>query len=178
MLVRVLRSEPDRWGRTPALAFAEAGGSSPGLVSVSEALLEAGLVLARPDADIDPCWADYLSLEDEARRTGRGLWATRHMIDPQDATALQANAGALAIVEGRLARVHAGRARLYLRFSGDGGTGFAAALALPLVRRMTKGGQDPSGWVGRNLAVRGLLDDRWGWQIDVTSLQQLRLDPP
>ena len=107
-----------------------------------------------------------------------GLWAGSPVLAPGDAAGLRAHAGALAVVAGRIAAVREGRARFYLRFADDAGTGMAAALGLPLARRFMKAGTDPHAWGGRRLRVRGLLDDRWGWQIEVTDVQQIELDPP
>ena len=178
VMVLPLHAEPDRWGRTVALVFA-ASPADPGRpVSVTEALIGAGRVLARPDPALTACWAIALRLEHEAERQRLGLWATSPVLAPGDVAGLRTHAGALAIVAGRLAAVREGRFRVYLRFADDAGTGMAAALALPLARRLTKAGTDPHGWVGRSLQVRGLLDDRWGWQIEVTDPQQMELDPP
>lgn len=173
-----LHAEPDRWGRTVALVFAASPADSDRPVSVTEALIGAGRVLARPDPALSACWGADLRLEHEAERQRLGVWATSPVLAPGDAAGLRAHAGTLAIVAGRVAAVREGRARLYLRFADDAGTGMAAALALPLARRLVKAGTDPHGWAGRRLRVRGLLDDRWGWQIEVTDAQQLDPDPP
>ncbi len=176
--VAPLRAAPDRWGRTVALVFAAPPGGPGRLVSVGEALIESGGALARPDPQVEVCWATELRLEREAERQEHGLWATTSVLTPSDTAGLQARAGTFTIVDGRVAAVHEGRARLYLRFAGTAGSGMAAALALPFVRRLAKGGTDPRNWQGRRLRVRGLLDDRWGWQIEVTTPQQLEFDIP
>ena len=173
-----LRAEPDRWNRVVALAFAPSPGESNKPVSVTEALLDAGRVLARPDAVLDTCWATALRLERSAEDGRRGLWGVTPTLQPGDADGLRAQAGRFALVEGRIAAVREGRARTYLRFADDRGTGMAATLAPALVRRFAKSGTSPRDWTGRRLRVRGLLDDRWGWQIEVTGPEQLEFDRP
>lgn len=173
-----LRGEPDRWGRIVALAFAAPPGEATRPVSVTEALLDAGRVLARPDPALEPCWDATLRLEQGAEAGRRGLWNVTPLLQPGDADGLQAQAGRFALVEGRIAAVREGRARTYLRFADDHGTGMAASLAPALLRRLAKAGTAPRDWAGRRLRVRGLLDDRWGWQIEVTTQQQLEFDPP
>lgn len=173
-----LGAAPDRWGRTVALVFA-APPADPGRpVSVVEALLEAGRVLARPDPALGSCWNTELHLERDAEGQGRGLWAASPVLAPGDAAGLQTHAGAFALVAGRIAAVRDGRARLYLRFADATATGMAATMTPSLARRLAKSGTDPHDWVGRRLRVRGWLDDRWGWQIEVTEPQQLEIDPP
>lgn len=176
--VAPLRGEPDRWGRVVALAFAALPGEEGRSVSVTEALLDAGRVLARPEPALEPCWETMLRLERGAEAARHGLWSTAPTLQPGDAAGLQAQAGHFALVEGRIAAVHEGRARTYLRFADDRGTRMAASLGPALLRRLAKAGTTPRDWTGRRLRVRGLLDDRWGWQIEVTVPQQLEFDPP
>lgn len=176
--VAPLRTEPDRWNRVVALAFAPPPGASGQPVSVTEALLDAGRVLARPDPLLEACWATALRLERGAEEGKRGLWKAVPALRPDDAGGLRAQAGRFALIEGRIAAVREGRARTYLRFAEDRGTGMAATLAPVLVRRLVKAGTAPRDWAGRRLRVRGLLDDRWGWQIEVTAPQQLEFDRP
>lgn len=176
--VAPLRTEADRWGRAVALVFAAPPGDPDRPVSVTEALLEAGRVLARPDPALSACWGTELRLEREAERQKHGLWAAPAVLAPGDAAALQSHAGRFVLAGGRIAAVREGRARVYLRFAEGAATGTSATLTLPLARRLAKAGTDPLGWAGRRLRVRGMLDDRWGWQIEVSEPQQIELDPP
>ena len=180
--VALVAATPDRWGRIPALVFAAglSGMASPQAeVSVSEAILEAGLARARPDPSIDLCWARYLTLEREARQTRSGVWANPFdaILDPKDRQALEAHLGRLVLVEGQARELHEGRSRLYVRLADQPGN-LAITIERRAALRLAKQGADPKSWAGRRLRVRGFLDDRWGMQIDVTSAQQIELLGP
>ncbi|MCW6509384.1 thermonuclease family protein [Lichenifustis flavocetrariae] len=180
--VEPLASAPDRWGRFSALAFAIAplGTDSPRPeVSVSEAVIEAGFARARPDPSIDPCWSTYLTLESQARQARAGVWADPFyaILDPLDRVSLETHLGRFVIIEGRARESHEGHYGLYIQLADKPG-GLAISIKRNAALRLTRQGADPRGWVGRRLRVRGLLDDRWGMQIDVTSAQQIELLEP
>ena len=183
--VRPLAPEPDRWGRVPALIFAgqpgpDGSAGTGATVSVTEALIDAGLARARPDLRIAPCWSAFLALERGARDAELGLWREPRyaVIRAEDRARLLAETGRMAIVEGRVVRIVEGRARTYLSFGTQGRTDFAVAVAKPVMARLRATGVDPGGWQGRQLRVRGLLDDRFGLQIELTSADQIEFTGP
>lgn len=182
--VRPLSPEPDRWGRVPALLFAAAPNpdgpaGTATKVSVAEAVIDAGLARARPDVRIAPCWPVFLGLERGARAAGLGLWREPRyaVIGAEDRARLLAATGRMAIVEGNVVRVSEGRARTYLAF-GANRADFTLTVAKPILARLRAAGVDPAGWQGRHLRVRGLLDDRFGLQIEMTSADQIEFTGP
>ena len=178
--VHPLGTAPDRWGRTVALVFA-AGEETPapavsaaqGRVSVAEAMIEAGFARARPDPRIASCWTTFLAIESSARSARAGVWAqpSDAVIPAEARDRLRASLGSMAIVEGRIVRVGQGRTRLYLSF-GDG-SAFAIAVERRVAERLKAAGFDPAAWTGRRLRVRGYLDDRFGMQVELTSMDQI-----
>jgi endonuclease YncB( thermonuclease family) len=177
--VLALRPEPDRWGRTVALVFAPAASQDGTSVSVTEAMIDAGLATAEPDPALETCWPTYLGLEAAARQARAGLWADHEaVLDPADKAGLERRLGAWALVEGHVRSVHEGRSRTYVRFANDNDSGMSIAIDRSAARRLTRTLGAPDTWVGRQLLARGLLDDRWGLQIDVSSPQQVSLSGP
>lgn len=185
--MRPLETAPDRWGRTVALVFA-AGETVPaaatavdgGRVSVAEAMIEAGFARARPDPRIAPCWPTFLAIEAGARAAGAGLWrGPAGGVIPADAEdRLRASLGGMAIVEGRVGRVGEGRTRMYVSFGDGGRSGFAIAVDRRFAERLKAMGSDPAAWVGRTMRVRGYLDDRFGMQVELTSMDQIEFTDP
>ena len=178
--VRTLAAEPDRWNRTVALVFAApvadpAEESGAGRVSVVEALIEAGLTRARTDPRTAACWRTYQALEQQARAAGLGLWQDGRyaVIAADDRARLLASTGTMAIVEGRIVRIVEGRARTYLSFGTDGKADFAISLDRAAAARFRADNVDVRAWRGRPLRVRGFLDDRFGLQIELTSIDQI-----
>ena len=180
VLVEASAVEPDRWGRTLALVFAPGPADAGARVSVAEALLDAGWARAAPDTRVQPCWPTFLALETDARQAGLGLWreADYAVLSPEDRAGLTRSAGGMAIVEGRVARVFAGRARTYVGFDAGGRGGFTLTIERRFAARLRETGTDPSLWNGRRVRVRGFFDDRFGPEIELTSLAQLEFIDP
>lgn len=184
--VHPLATAPDRWGRTAALVFATgkdtgaAASAGPGRVSIAEAMIEAGFARARPDPRIASCWTTFLAAESSARAAGAGLWAQpSYAVIPAGARdRLRASLGGMAIVEGRVARVGEGRTRIYLSLGNGGRSAFAIAVERRVAERLKATGVDPAAWTGRHLRVRGYLDDRFGMQVELTSMDQIEFTEP
>ena len=185
--LNVRAAEPDRWGRVPALVFADrpgapiaSGGGESLRVSVGEALIDAGLARARPDPAVASCWQVYQALEARARAGRTGLWADPSfaMTSASDARRLSLQTGAMAIVEGQVMAIRIGRSRTYLAFDARNRAGFTIAVERRVALGLAKGGTDLATWVGRHVRVRGFLDDRFGMQIDLTSLDQVEFIDP
>ena len=178
--VNVRAAEADRWGRTLALVFAELPGEATASVSVGEAMIDAGYARIRPDPLVAPCWATYRALESSARHAGLGAWQNPLLAvtAASDSAKLNREIGSMAIVEGRISSIRTGRARTYLGFDGQGRSGFAIAVDRRLLLQLTKAGTELKTWVGRTVRVRGFLDDRFGLQIELSSLDQVEFTEP
>lgn len=178
-VVRPLDNSPDRWGRTRALLFAAPGPATQppateSLLSISLALVDAGLARARAEPDIHACWSGLLAAEHAARAAGLGLWADPFYAvrDAGDAAQLAEASGGMALVRGRVTRIGRGRSRLYVGMGG-GGADFTLRIAKREAGVLSELGLGADGLIGSTLLVRGFLDDRFGPSIEVTGADQI-----
>ena len=90
-----LASETDRWGRVVADIVVSEPTDPDRKISVASALLAAGYARVAPAVEARGCVAARLSIEDEARRAGLGLWADPRyaVIAATDVEALRASDG-------------------------------------------------------------------------------------
>jgi hypothetical protein len=179
-VLRPLASQPDRWGRVAALLFASTDapntGSGAPPLSVSLALVDAGLARARPRLESHACWSALLQAEAGARTAGLGLWADPYYAvrDATDAASLAGATGAMALVQGRVTRVGRGRSRLFIAMGGR-----TSDFTLRLARRdsfiLAELGLNEDRLMGLWLRARGFLDDRFGASIDITEPDQIEV---
>jgi endonuclease YncB( thermonuclease family) len=158
--VAPLAPRPDRWGRWLADV------SSPDGLAASTALLGAGLARVRPEFETRDCEEGRLETEARARAAGLGLWNDPDSIrDASDLDALRADDGLFAVIEGQVRRVGVGRSRVYLDFGRRGGFSVVAPLkAEPAFERR---GVKLEALTGRRVRVRGVLEDRFGLEIEL-----------
>lgn len=191
-LVSLLSAMPDRWGRLAASVRISAPAPEGG--DLAEAVIGAGLgrYLAEPEAH--PCRGALLAAEHRARDARAGLWADPYysVVAVDDRAALSERAGTLVVAQGRLLAVRAGPFRTKLYFAEPAAStpdsrspDLADAvqrrrrvyaphrdrLAIVIPRRATArfnaSGKDVSKDIGSTLEVRGLLDLRFGPQIEI-----------
>ncbi len=173
---------PDRWDRVPALVWVEGAPPPesaalvvPSSSSIAEAVLASGFARARPEPLLPPCFSTFRTWEGQARTSRLGLWSDPYyaILDANDRDGLAQRTGAMALVEGQL-RLGSGRAWTFLRLGRGAGT-FAATLSRRAAKMLAKVGLDPGALTGRRIRIRGVLDDRFGPQIDVTSADQVEV---
>jgi endonuclease YncB( thermonuclease family) len=175
-----LAPKPDRWGRIPAFVFVEVSDAADH--SIAAMLLEAGFARVRPQAEIRPCLKIWLAAEAEARRAGLGLWADPYyaILAVGEGSAFAEKAATDIIVEGRLADAVAGRTGVRLEFGPlEAGSGrsrnFSVIILQRNVRIFEQAGMKFNSLIGRNLRIRGLLDMRFGPQIEISSPDEVEL---
>ncbi len=170
-----LAQKPDRWGRIPALAFLQ-GAEEPER-SIALILLRAGLARVKPQAEIRPCLKAWLAAEAEARAGRLGLWADPYyaIIAADDSSGFAEKAATDVIVEGRLANVVSSQIGLRLQFGSGHGRGFSVIILQRNVRIFEQAAMKFNSLVGRSLRVRGLLDTRFGPQIEIVSPDEIEL---
>jgi hypothetical protein len=174
--IRPVATQPDRWGRLLVLAFASeepADGPPEGLAGAAIAV-GWGRYLAEPAAH--GCRPSLVAAEDRARKAKLGLWADPYygLLAVDDRAGFAERAGTLVIAEGRVVSVQAGPFRTKLILSADGtGSHGGQTLYASIVPRMMKtfeaAGVHGSSLVGQTLRLRGLLDTRFGPQIELTT---------
>ena len=178
--VRPLAASPDRWDRVPALVGVEAATTDPQPTStLNEALIEAGWARARPETLPSPCLMTFMTAEAQARARGFGLWADPYyaIIPASDANGLARRTGAMAIVEG-VVNVRHERYRTIVSFGPRIGRDLTAAVARQNEKKLAKAGLDLQKLVGREVRIRGFLDDRFGPRIDLVDPGQVEVVGP
>ena len=181
VLVRALAQKPDRWGRLPAQVFgplpasAEAGALLP---YVNEALAAAGSLRVEPGAETNDCLALLYEVEAQARAVKFGVWADPAFapVEAGDTEALVARSGQFTLVEGRARRVGQGRSRFYLDF-GKGRGDFSLTVQKRLARRFAQVGRPLESLAGQLLRARGVIETRFGPQIDISGPEEIEFIP-
>ena len=165
--LELLSAVPDRWNLLPARLFASsAGGPS---LSVAEALIDAGLARAEPDALPDPCFMNLLSIETRARAAKLGIWRdpAYGVLPARDRAALAAHSGEVVLVEGAVMDVGTTPTRTYLNFGAIRTVDFAVTIARQNLRKFEKAGMLPQTLSGKMLRVRGLLETQSGPLMEI-----------
>lgn len=140
----------DRHGRTLGHLFAADGSNLEAL------LLAEGLGMALVMPPNLALWRCQQAAEESARRLGLGLWATDPVMPVQ-----ALDSGGFALVRGRVSRIERAGAQLWLELDGP------LVLRLRDVDRVYFADQQPEGWHGREVEVRG-------WVIERTARQSGR----
>ncbi|MGB6663550.1 MAG: thermonuclease family protein [Methylocella sp.] len=179
ILFRRLEPGPDRWGRIVAFVFAVApeatNGPRPAQLAVGAALIDAGLARYEPSAATRPCRSALLAAEAGARASGLGLWADPYyaIIAAADRPSFAEKAGSPVIVEGRITGIASRRPRIMLYFGPRHGWDFSVAI-LPRNRKTFEAAYSSlAGLTGQTVRVRGLLDTRFGPQIEISDPDEL-----
>lgn len=168
----------DRWGRAIAFVFAEDPGGAP--LSVGAALLDAGLARYEGSPAALPCRAVLLAAEAGARRAGLGLWADPYyaVIAAADRLSFAEKTGTAVIVEGRITGIADRRPRIMLLFGHRPGWDFSVAVVPRNNKAFDAAYAGAAGLAGRSVRVRGLLDTRFGPQIEIETLDELEMMGP
>jgi hypothetical protein len=176
----VFAAASDRWGRTladigapqdagePASAAQVLPSAAQVLPSVAQALLAAGLARVRPEFETRGCEAERLALEAPARTKRLGVWGDPDysVLAADDVAQLARRDGRFVVVEGVVSRVGLGRSRFYLDLGGRGDLSVVASRKTEAA--FTAAGAPLAALAGERIRVRGVLDDRFGPQIEIS----------
>ncbi len=170
---------PDRWGRLPATAFADGDPAPGGLALVA---IDGGIGRYLPEPAAQPCRDALLAAEARARSASLGLWHDPYygVLAVDDRDAFIERSATDIVVQGRLWRVDVGPFRTKLRFAapGEAKHGLLVAVILPKVLKRFEGqGVHFEALIGRTLRLRGLLDLRFGPQIELAGPDAVELLP-
>ena len=190
-----LASARDRWGRWPALVFAADGsgaGMEGGLMGggLAAAAIAAGLGRYLPEAPAHACRDALLRAEAVARAAKLGLWSDPYyaLLDVVDERGFTERSGTRVVASGTVAAVEPGPFRTVLRFEprdrdtwrGGGtreGTRRMLTATVPArARKMFEAG-DVSAFLGKTLRFRGLLDLRFGPQVELAGPDDVEIVP-
>jgi endonuclease YncB( thermonuclease family) len=162
--VRLIAGGPDRYGRLPGLVSAEGG-------LLQAALAREGLAIAFATGEPISCFDAILAAEEEARKSGRGLWVTASLPAARP-EALAPFVGRFAIFEGTVLSVGNRRARTYLNF----GTWWSEDVTVEIEARHRDrfGGEAGlAALAGQSVRVRGFVEARSGPVVTVASAMQI-----
>ena len=185
--VHILANAPDRWGRF--VGFVVRTDGIPSEVA-TEAIAEGlGRYLAEPAAR--SCRGALLAAEEKARVAKLGLWSDPYysVLAADDGAGFSERSGTIVLAEGRLTGVQVDPYRTTLRFaaskvrrnsSGTGSFGGHMLVATILPRNLkTFEAQkvDLKALIGQQIRFRGLLDLRFGPRIELSSPDEVELEP-
>jgi endonuclease YncB( thermonuclease family) len=165
------KATPDRYGRTAARLYLEAG-----RIWVEGALLRAGLLRVFTLRDDRACAAPLLAAEAAGRAAGAGLWA-----DPQfairraDDPVLSGAGGQFQIVEGEVLSTGRTAAAAYLNFGRNWSTDFTVTVNMGDIELLESEGLELDALAGRRIRVRGWLSVEDGPAMKVDHPEQIEL---
>jgi endonuclease YncB( thermonuclease family) len=168
-----LSATPDRWGRIPAFVFFP-GQDAP---QAADYLLSQGFARYMPTPEAHACRSAFLGAEAKARTAQRGLWRDPYyaIIAATNRAAFADKAASNVIVEGPLAAVTSTGFRTTLDFAPRREHAFSVTILQRNVAIFERSGLDFHALIGRTLRVRGLLDLRFGPQIELSSTDAIEL---
>jgi len=162
----------DRYGRL--LAFVYTGDTAQ---SVQQMLLERGQARVSARVGNKAC-ADVLLAAEKRARAGRlGLWADPNFapLAAEDSGRLRAERGHFAIIEGRVISVRESGSTLYINFGRRWTRDFSVAVPRRLQKGFASSGLDLKQLAGRQLRVRGWIEERRGPLIEADAPEQIEL---
>lgn len=173
----ILSDKVDRWGRLAAMVFSAGETTAGGVAAMA---IARGLGRYRPEPDAHPCRDALLSAEADARRDGLGLWRDPYygVLAVDDREAFAERAATIVVAQGRLRQVDTGPFRTKLRFAAPGEVRYGLLVAVvpsKVVKRYGEAGVRFEALIGRTLRIRGLLDLRFGPQIEIAGPDALEV---
>lgn len=178
---RPLDPQHDRWGRVIAMVFAPTGEMadrhSQVLLPVGEAIIDAGLARYAASMANDPCRGVLLAAEAQARASALGLWADPYyaVIAAGDRDSLAEKAGSMVIVEGRVAGLKVRKPVIMLYFAPRKGAEFAVTVLPRNGKAFAAAHTRLAGLTGQDVRIRGLVNTRFGPQIEISDLDALEV---
>jgi len=121
--------------------------------------------------------ADLLTVEDVARRAGRGLWGSAAFapLSALDVAAADRMRGRLAVIEGVVASAAVVRGRLYLNFGQDWRTDVTVSVRSAALRTFPPEAREAVHWQGRSVRVRGWVQRYNGPLIEADHPEAIEL---
>ncbi|MGO9134501.1 MAG: thermonuclease family protein [Methylovirgula sp.] len=170
-----LSAQPDRWGRIPAFVFLSSNAQNA--APVANLLLERGFARYMPEPEAHACHSEFLAAEEKARAAKLGLWHDPFyaIIEATNRSAFADKAATNVIVEGRLVNVTSTGFRTTLEFAAQREHAFSVTILQRNVAIFERSGLKFHALIGRILRIRGLLDLRFGPQIELASTDDLEL---
>lgn len=164
-----LMDRPDRWGRLGLWLGPTPEMTQQGHASLAEAILARGIARYRPDGAAKSCRARLLAAEAKARVDRRGIWSDLPVLAADDRAAVVGAPPGMSVVEGRITGLGDATGRLYVNFGTVRAVDFAFTISRRNLSILETLGVEAKSLVGRNVRVRGLIDRRFGPQMEITN---------
>ena len=158
----------DRHGRVLAHLSDESGRF------IHAEMLRQGMARLYSFADNRARLDELFAAEREARAAQRGIWALPYYRIRTPET-IGGDLDSFQLVEGRVLRAAAAGGRIYLNFGGDPKTDFTAVIQSGNAKSFAAVGLDPLSLSGRQIRVRGWIENRNGPLIQVTHPEQIEV---
>lgn len=165
---------PDRYGRLIAYVFVR---TSSGESLAQHEMLAAGQALVAPTALAAGCRTYLRDAERVARAAKLGLWGDPYYVVRQaDNTAdILAEQGRFAVVGGKVASVRESGGIVYVNFGRRWSQDFTVTILKRNERLFTGAGLAPKALAGRQVEVRGWIEERGGPAIEVARPEQIEI---
>jgi endonuclease YncB( thermonuclease family) len=162
----------DRDGRLVAYAFARRDGAEH---AVQADLVAAGHARMAARVGSRSCAMELLRRETSARKAKLGLWSDSYydLLHADNPTDVLAEQGRFALVEGRVLSVRESGATIYVNFGRRWTEDFTVTILKRNERNFTAAGLEPKKLAGRQIRVRGVIEERGGPWIEATRPEQI-----
>ena len=167
-----LAADHDRYGRLVAFAFA-----GDAQESVQQTMLEQGYARVAARVGDKACADRLLAAERTARTAKRGLWADPNFapLSAENLPRLQAERGQFVLVEGKVLSVRESGATIYVNFGRHWTRDFTVTILRRARGAFIAAGIEPKKLEGRNIRVRGWVEQRGGPIIAAEAPEQIEL---
>lgn len=165
---------PDRYGRLIAYAFIR---TASGKALVQHELVATGHALVSPAPVAATCRIYLRNAEREARIGSLGLWgdsyyAVKHAANLADVLAEQ---GRFALVHGKVTSVRESSGIVYVNFGQRRSEQFTVTIIKRNERIFAGSGLTPGALAGRDVEVRGWVEERGGPAMEVVRPEQVEI---
>jgi endonuclease YncB( thermonuclease family) len=173
--ITLKQAEPqktDRHGRLVAYAFV----TRDGVEHAAQAdLVAAGQARVAARVGNRACAMELLRREALARKAKLGLWGSSYydLLNADNPTDVLAEQGRFAVVVGRVLSVRESGATIYVNFGRRWTEDFTVTILKRNERNFTAAGLEPKKLAGRQIRVRGWIEERGGPWIEATRPEQI-----
>lgn len=179
LFMKALAEKTDRWGRMRIRLYVRpADGANETLLDAGVDMIRRGLAFYRPDSDAVACRGALLSAERQAERSRAGVWATAAILDGSNRDAVAGAPQGFLIVEGIVVSVGTAGGRVYLNMGKTRTVDLAIVILRSNIQAFEAQGFGLQQLTGRRIRVRGLLDRRFGPQIEIATPDSLEILEP